>query len=97
MTTRLIQEDCDGRSPPRSYVGLIGSKTKRARFLTRMRAAGLTEAMLHGLTCPIGIPGIKGKDPAVIAAATAAQLLMIAERTAVDIRVAEFATSHPEP
>ena len=28
------------------YVGLIGSKTKRARFLSRMRAAGLTEAML---------------------------------------------------
>ncbi len=61
------------------YVGLIGSKTKRARFLSRMRAAGLTEAMLGRLTCPIGVPGIEGKDPAVIAAATAAQLLMVNE------------------
>ena len=61
------------------YVGLIGSKTKRARFLSRMRAAGLTEAMLARLTCPIGVPGIEGKDPAVIAAATAAELLMVNE------------------
>ena len=61
------------------YVGLIGSKTKRARFLSRMRAAGLTEPMLGRLTCPIGVPGIEGKDPAVIAASTAAQLLMVNE------------------
>ena len=61
------------------YVGLIGSKTKRARFLSRMRTAGMTEAMLAHLTCPIGVPGIEGKDPAVIAAATAAQLLIVNE------------------
>ena len=47
-----------------------------------MRDAGLTEAMLAALVCPIGVPGIEGKDPAVIAAATAAQLLMVAERLA---------------
>ena len=61
------------------YVGLIGSKTKRARFLSRMRAAGLTEPMLSRLVCPIGVPGIEGKDPAVIAASTAAQLLAVSE------------------
>ncbi len=61
------------------YVGLIGSKTKRARFMSRMRTAGLTEPMLGRLTCPIGVPGIEGKDPAVIAASTAAQLLMVNE------------------
>jgi xanthine dehydrogenase accessory factor len=61
------------------YVGLIGSKTKRARFLSRMRAAGLTEPMLSRLTCPIGVAGIEGKDPAAIAAATAAQLLILNE------------------
>jgi xanthine dehydrogenase accessory factor len=59
------------------YVGLIGSATKRARFLSQMRAAGLSEAALAGLTCPIGVPGIAGKEPAVIAAAVAAQLLML--------------------
>ena len=61
------------------YVGLIGSATKRARFLSQMRDAGLTEAMLARLVCPIGVPGIEGKDPAVIAASTAAQLLMTSE------------------
>ena len=66
------------------YVGLIGSATKRARFLRQMRDAGLTEAMLERLVCPIGLPGIEGKDPAVIAASTAAQLLMAAERPYAD-------------
>jgi xanthine dehydrogenase accessory factor len=59
-----------------SFVGLIGSATKRARFLSQMRAAGLTQPMLDRLTCPIGLPGVEGKEPAVIAAAVAAQLLI---------------------
>jgi xanthine dehydrogenase accessory factor len=67
------------------YVGLIGSATKRARFLRQMRDAGLTEAMLTRLVCPIGVPGIEGKDPAVIAASTAAQLLMVAEQPTADL------------
>jgi len=61
------------------YVGLIGSATKRARFVSQMRAAGLSEAALAQLVCPIGLPGVEGKDPAVIAASTAAQLLMADE------------------
>jgi xanthine dehydrogenase accessory factor len=72
------------RSERFGYVGLIGSATKRARFLRQMRDAGLTEAMLAKLTCPIGVPGIEGKDPAVIAASTAAQLLMESERLAAE-------------
>ena len=67
------------RSERFGYVGLIGSATKRARFLSQMRAAGLTEAALSKLVCPIGLPGLEGKDPAVIAASTAAQLLMVGE------------------
>ena len=57
-----------------SFVGLIGSATKRARFLSQMRAAGLSEEALARLVCPIGLPGVEGKEPAVIAAAIAAQL-----------------------
>jgi len=56
-------------------VGLIGSATKRSRFLARLNAAGLGEAAAARLVCPIGVPGIAGKEPAVIAAATAAQIL----------------------
>jgi len=60
------------------YVGLIGSATKRARFLSQLRAAGLSESALETLVCPIGIPGLEGKEPAVIAASVAAQLLVVA-------------------
>jgi xanthine dehydrogenase accessory factor len=62
------------------FVGLIGSSTKRARFLSQMRAVGLSKEALSKLVCPIGLPGVADKDPAVIAASTAAQLLMVSER-----------------
>ena len=66
------------------YVGLIGSATKRARFLTQMRAASLTEVQLARLVCPIGVAGLESKDPAVIAASTAAQLLIASEALAAE-------------
>lgn len=62
------------------FLGLIGSETKRARFASRLRAVGIVPHMLGRLTCPIGIPGIGSKEPAAIAAAVAAQLLIVAER-----------------
>ena len=58
------------------FVGLIGSRTKRARFVGRLRRDGVNEAQLARLVCPIGLPGVAGKEPAVIAAAVAAQLLL---------------------
>ncbi|MDQ0393195.1 xanthine dehydrogenase accessory protein XdhC [Labrys monachus] len=60
-----------------AYVGVIGSQTKRARFLSQMRQAGLDEERIARLTCPIGIPGIEGKEPAVIAASVVAQILLL--------------------
>jgi xanthine dehydrogenase accessory factor len=60
------------------FLGLIGSGTKRARFLKRLRELGVAEERLARLTCPIGAPGVKGKQPAIIAVAVAAQLLEIA-------------------
>jgi xanthine dehydrogenase accessory factor len=62
----------DDRFP---YVGLIGSASKRARFLSRLRQAGIADERLTALKCPIGVPGIASKEPAVIAAATVAELL----------------------
>jgi xanthine dehydrogenase accessory factor len=67
--------------PDLPFVGLIGSATKRARFERRFRELGLAAERVAGLACPIGLPGIAGKEPAVIAAATAAQLLAERERT----------------
>jgi xanthine dehydrogenase accessory factor len=68
-----------------AYVGLIGSTTKRARFERRLRDAGVMEERIESLICPIGLPGIRSKEPAVIAAATAAQLLVLDEKLKADI------------
>jgi xanthine dehydrogenase accessory factor len=57
------------------FFGLIGSATKKARFLKRLAERGMTPAALARLTCPIGVPGIEGKEPEVIAVAVVAQLL----------------------
>ena len=57
-----------------AFVGLIGSRTKRARFVSRLQADGIDEARL---VCPIGLPGIVGKEPDVIAVAVLAQLLSL--------------------
>jgi xanthine dehydrogenase accessory factor len=60
-----------------AYIGLIGSATKRARFVARWRHEGVSDAALARLTCPIGIAGIVGKEPDVIAVAALAQLLQL--------------------
>ena len=57
------------------YIGLIGSKTKWATFRHRLEARGFSAEELAHVTCPIGVPGIEGKEPEVIAVAVAAQLL----------------------
>jgi xanthine dehydrogenase accessory factor len=62
------------------FVGLIGSATKRARFERRFRELGIPPARIASLVCPIGLPGIAGKEPAVIAASVVAQLLEERER-----------------
>lgn len=72
-----------------SYVGLIGSETKRARFVKRFREVGLTEEQISKLTCPIGIDGVNGKHPGEIAIATAAQLLQLREAKRTTLRVVD--------
>ena len=65
-----------------AFCGLIGSKTKRARFLRRLAERGVAAEVLARLTCPIGIEGVEGKAPEVIAAAVVAQLLVEHSRVA---------------
>jgi xanthine dehydrogenase accessory factor len=57
------------------FVGLIGSQTKWATFRHRLEDRGFTADEIARITCPIGVPGITGKEPEVIAVAVAAQLL----------------------
>ena len=58
------------------YVGLIGSASKRARFARRLREAGVPDARIAKLVCPIGLSSIASKHPAAIAAGVAVQLLV---------------------
>lgn len=76
-----------------AYLGLIGSNTKRALFENRLRNQGLEKERLAELICPIGVPGIRSKDPAAIAIAVAAQILQVREARERP-HIAETTNSH---
>jgi xanthine dehydrogenase accessory factor len=57
------------------WLGLIGSVTKSRRFVQRLAQRGISESDLGRLVCPIGLSGIKGKQPATIALSLVAQLM----------------------
>ena len=64
-----------------AYVGLIGSKAKRAQFAKRLAARGSADADLARVTCPIGAPaGLTSKEPGAIAVGIAAEMLAVRER-----------------
>ena len=71
---RLTVAALSGHAP---FVGLIGSATKRARFLSRLGKEGLGDEARERLVCPIGLDCVVGKEPAVIAVAVLAQLLSL--------------------
>jgi len=79
------------------YLGLIGSQTKRARFLHRYEQRGIAAESLARMTCPIGVPGITGKEPDVIAVSVVAQLLQQQGAPASPGRVEMHGGSHYEP
>src|SRR6185369_3890122 len=62
-----------------AWTGLIGSKTKAAKFRHRMERQGFTPQQIARITCPIGVDGIDSKLPAAIAIAVSAQLLRAVE------------------
>ena len=70
----------DGRFP---YVGVIGSATKRARFLSRLRQAGIDPGRARrARLSDRPLAGIRSKVPAAIAATTATELLLRDEEAA---------------
>ena len=66
-----------------AYLGLIGSKIKRARLARRMAEAGYPPEIMRGLVCPIGLAGISGRTPGEIAVAVAAELLRLRDASRV--------------
>ncbi|MBI1622487.1 xanthine dehydrogenase accessory protein XdhC [Aquamicrobium zhengzhouense] len=71
----LIVSEALGRNDA-AYVGMIGSKTKKATFKSwYLREAGGGEEAFDKLVCPIGGSSVKDKRPSVIAALVSAELL----------------------
>jgi len=80
LATCLLRQRERGDLP---YIGLIGSKSKWAVFRHRLEARGFGADELARVTCPIGLPGIAGKQPALIALAVAAQLFALPSAAAL--------------
>ena len=67
------------------FVGVIGSKSKRERFRHRLAQRGMSDERVARMRCPVGLPGIAGKQPEVIALAVVAQLLQEAAARAAEL------------
>lgn len=78
-----------------AFFGLIGSATKRARFEHRLIERGIDPARLTEMTCPIGVPGITDKAPAMIAVAIVAQLLQVRDRRLAQRRAGDAPAGPP--
>lgn len=59
-----------------AWLGLIGSRAKVARFLVRLRAAGMDEALFRRLCAPVGLD-IGAETPEEIAVSIAAELVRV--------------------
>ncbi|ERM00011.1 XdhC protein [Brucella intermedia 229E] len=57
------------------YVGMIGSKTKKATFKNWLKREMGSENLFENLVCPVGGAVVKDKRPEVIAALVAAEVL----------------------
>ncbi len=58
-----------------SFIGLIGSKTKKMRFYKRLLEMNFNEKLINKIECPIGLTQIQGKEPDIIAISIIARLL----------------------
>ncbi len=85
LSHAILSRPCGQLS--QDWFGLIGSDTKRRQFEHRLRERGVDRMRLDAMVCPVGIAGIDGKAPAVIAASVAAQLLAVWEAAARPIEV----------
>jgi xanthine dehydrogenase accessory factor len=80
------------RNPAMAHVGVIGSATKRARFERRLREAGVQDARVQSMICPIGVGGIRSKLPAAIAVSVAAQVITLDEALSAGATQGKLAT-----
>ena len=62
------------------HLGMIGSRMKRKRLEAMLERDGTPASALSRVACPVGLPSIKSKVPAVIAIAIAAEALIALHR-----------------
>jgi xanthine dehydrogenase accessory factor len=65
---------------PLRYLGLIGSRTKWARFRQRLEARGAPAEAIARVRCPVGME-LGAETPAEIAASVAAELVRVRRRS----------------
>lgn len=58
-----------------SYFGLIGSESKKKRFIYKLKEREFTDEQIKQMTCPIGIEAVQGKHPAEIAVSVTGELI----------------------
>jgi xanthine dehydrogenase accessory factor len=74
------------------YFGMIGSARKRQQFEQRMQDLGISQDILkQSLICPMGLAGISGRQPADIAIAIAAQILLVWDQSKANKKRAHLA------
>jgi xanthine dehydrogenase accessory factor len=78
-------------------IGLIGSSAKWSGFRRRLAEHGHSAEVIGRIRCPIGLPEITGKQPAVIAVSVAAALLqtMQQETTPAESSVSTVSLTTP--
>jgi len=85
------------RTPALGSIGLIGSTAKWTRFRSRLADQGHEQSDIDRITCPIGMPELTGKEPAVIAVGIAATLLeLLRPRARATSGAATTASPEPE-
>jgi xanthine dehydrogenase accessory factor len=62
------------------FLGLIGSETKKTKFINRLRKDGVPDSALNVFHCPVGLGDWSSKLPSVIAISVAAQLVDVYEQ-----------------
>ncbi|MCY0885641.1 MAG: xanthine dehydrogenase accessory protein XdhC [Firmicutes bacterium] len=72
------------------FIGLIGSAAKWARFRRGLLEAGRPPEAVDRIHCPVGLPGIRGREPARIALSAAAELIPALLPGPQDVRHAEL-------
>lgn len=72
------------------FCGLIGSKSKAAKFKNRLARKQFTEMEIEKLVSPVGLPQIKGKKPMEVAVSAVGQLIALHEQNILQQQLPEF-------